>query len=204
MKLLASTSPLSAIIPYFALIGNNWLASGWWLQSRFELFAILVYHYNRLRIESGDAMKILLTQDMENLGRAGEIKVVADGYARNFLIPKGIAVLATEGAIQQVALQGKAEAKRQRRAEEEAASLAEILWQLTLTFKAKAGEKNRLYGSITSSDIVEALERETGYAFDKRKVQLTGSIRELGVHQVPIKLMTDVTPEITVVVEREE
>ena len=74
----------------------------------------------------------------------------------------------------------------------------------TLTFKAKAGEKNRLYGSITSSDIVEALERETGRAFDKRKVQLKGAIRELGVHQVPIKLMTDVIPEITVVVEREE
>jgi large subunit ribosomal protein L9 len=172
--------------------------------SRFELFAILVYHYNRLRIESGDAMKILLTQDVENLGRAGDIKVVAGGYARNFLIPKGLAVLATEGAIQQARLQSKAEAKRQRRAGEEAASLAEILWQLTLTFKAKAGEKDRLYGSITNSDIAEALERETGYAFDKRKVQLVGPIRELGVHQVPIKLMTDVTPEITVVVEREE
>jgi large subunit ribosomal protein L9 len=164
----------------------------------------LVYHYNRLTIESGDAMKILLTQDMENLGRAGDIKVVADGYARNFLIPKGLAVLATEGAIQQAKSQSKAKTKRQRRAGEEAASLAEILWQLTLTFKAKAGEKDRLYGSITSSDIVEALERETGHVFDKRKVQLTGPIRELGVHQVPIKLITDVTPEITVVVEREE
>lgn len=149
-------------------------------------------------------MKILLTQDVEKLGGAGEIKTVADGYARNFLIPRGVAVLATEGAMTQARLHGKAEAKRQRLAEEEAASLAEILWQLTLTFKAKAGEKNRLYGSITSSDIVEALERETGRAFDKRKVQLTGPIRELGVHQVPIKLMTDVTPEITVVVEREE
>jgi large subunit ribosomal protein L9 len=149
-------------------------------------------------------MKILLTQDVENLGRAGEIKTVADGYARNFLIPRGMAVLATEGAIKQAKLRNKAEAKRQRRAEEEVASLAEILWQLTLTFKAKAGEKGRLYGSITSGDIVEALERETGHAFDKRKVQLEGPIRELGVHRVPIKLMTDVTPEITVVVEREE
>ena len=173
-------------------------------KSRFELFAVLVYHYNRLRIESGDAMKILLTEDVENLGTAGEIKIVADGYARNFLIPKGIAVLAREGAVEQVKSRGKAEVKRQRRAEEEAASLAEILWQLTLTFKAKAGEKDRLYGSITGSDIVEALERETGRAFDKRKLQLTGPIRELGTHQVPIKLMTDVTPEITVVVEREE
>lgn len=149
-------------------------------------------------------MKILLTQDAENLGKAGEIKKVPDGYARNFLIPKGLAVLATEGAIKGVQVQSKAEAKLQRQAEEEAASLAEILWQLTLTFKAKAGEKDKLYGSITSADIVEALERQTGRAFDKRKVQLKGAIHELGVHRVPIKLMTDVVPEITVVVEREE
>jgi len=150
-------------------------------------------------------MKILLTQDVEDLGRAGEIKKVADGYARNFLIPRGLAVLATEGVIKQVQVQSKTEARRQRRADEEAASLAEVLWQLTLTFKAKAGEKGRLYGSITSSDIVEALERQTGHAFDRRKVQLEGAaIRELGVHRVPIRLMTNLTPEITVVVEREE
>jgi large subunit ribosomal protein L9 len=157
-----------------------------------------------LEIESEEAMKILLTQDVGNLGKAGETKRVPDGYARNFLIPEGMAVLATEGVVKQAKSRGKTEAKRQRRAEEEAASLAEILWQLTLTFKAKAGEKDRLYGSITSGDIVKALERETGRAFDKRKVQLKGAIRELGVHRVPIKLMTDVMPEITVVVEREE
>ena len=149
-------------------------------------------------------MKILLTQDVESLGSAGEIKKVPDGYARNFLIPKGLAVLATEGAVKKARLQSKVQDKVQRRVEEEAASLAEILWQVTLTFKAKAGEKDRLYGSITSGDIVEALERQTGRAFDKRKLQLKGSIHELGVHRVPIKLMTDVVPEITVVVEREE
>lgn len=149
-------------------------------------------------------MKILLTQDVESLGKDGEIKVVPDGYARNFLIPRGMAVLATGGAAKQVRSQGQARVKRQQRAEEEAASLAEILWQVKLTFKAKAGEKDRLYGSITSSDIVEALERETGRAFDKRKLQLKGGIHELGTHHVPIKLMTGVTPEITVAVEREE
>jgi len=149
-------------------------------------------------------MKILLTQDVESLGKAGEIKVVPDGYARNFLIPRGMAVLATEGAAEQVRSQDQARAKRQRRAEEEAASLAEILWQVALTFKAKAGDKDRLYGSITSSDIVEALERETGRAFDKRKIQLKGGIHELGEHRVPIKLMTGVMPEITVIVERGE
>ncbi len=150
-------------------------------------------------------MKILLTQDVEKVGKAGQIKTVADGYARNFLIPRGMAVLATEGTIKQVQSHSKAEAKRQRQVEEDAASLAEVLWQVTLTFKAKAGEKGKLYGSITSSDIVEALERETGRTFDKRKVQLEGAaIRELGTHRVPIKLMTNLTPEITVVVDREE
>lgn len=149
-------------------------------------------------------MKILLTQDVENVGEAGEITTVADGYARNFLIPKGWAVLATEGAVRRAKSRRKVEAKRQRRAEEEAASLAEILWQLKLTFKAKAGEKDRLYGSITSSDIAEALGREMGQDFDKRKIQLERPIRELGTHRVPIKLITGVAPEITVVVEREE
>jgi len=150
-------------------------------------------------------MKILLTQDVENLGKAGQIKRVADGYARNFLIPKGMAVLATEGTVQQAELKSKAEAKRQKQTEDDAASQAEVLWQVTLTFKARAGEKGKLYGSITSSDIVEALERQTGRRLDKRKVQLEGAaIRELGVHRVPIKLITNVTPEITVVVEREE
>jgi large subunit ribosomal protein L9 len=149
-------------------------------------------------------MKILLTQDVDNVGDAGEIVTVADGYARNFLMPRGMAVLATEGAVHKAKLRQKAQAKRQRQAEEEAASLAEILWQVKLTLKAKAGEKDRLYGSITSSDIVEALERQTGHAFDKRKVQLEGNIHELGEYRIPIKLMTDVLPEITVVVEREE
>lgn len=149
-------------------------------------------------------MKILLTQDVENLGRAGEIKKVHDGYARNFLIPKGLAVLATEATTRQAQVEHKVQDKVKRRAEEEAASLAEILWQLRLTFRAKAGEKDRLYGSITSTDIVEALERQTGQTFDKRRVQLKGAIRELGEHRVPIKLMTNIVPEITVVVEREE
>lgn len=154
--------------------------------------------------ESEAIMKVLLTQDVENLGKAGEIKTVADGYARNFLIPKGLVVPATEGAMKQAQLQKRVQAKRQQRTSEKAASLAEILWQLTLNFKAKAGEKGRLYGSITSADIVEALEHQTGYAFDKRKVLLKGPIHELGVHKVPIKLAPEVIPEVTVVVEQEE
>jgi len=149
-------------------------------------------------------MKIILVKDVKNLGQAGEIKTVADGYARNFLIPKGLAVPATEAALKQLELRRKAQARREQRAAEEAHLLAETLSQLTLTFKAKAGEKGKLYGSITSADIAEALERQTGRAFDKRKVGLEEPIRELGTYRVPIKLMANLAPEVTVIVEGEE
>lgn len=148
-------------------------------------------------------MKVLLTETVDNLGRAGEVKKVADGYARNFLIPKGLAVPATEGALKQVELRRQAEARRQQRAEVKAESLARTLSQVTLTFRVKAGEKDRLYGSITNADIAEALERETGQTIDKRKVGLEESIRELGSYYVPIKLLPDLAPQITVIVERE-
>ena len=149
-------------------------------------------------------MKVLLTETVDNLGSAGEVKKVADGYARNFLIPKGLAVPATEGALKQAELRGQAETRRQKREEVKAESLAGTLSQVTLTFQAKAGEKDKLYGSITNADIAEALERETGQAIDKRKVELEEPIRELGSYYVAIKLLPDLAPRITVIVERED
>ncbi len=149
-------------------------------------------------------MKVLLTETVDNLGSAGEVKKVTDGYARNFLIPKGLAVPVTEGVLKQAELQRQAEAKRQEREKGKAESLARTLSQVTLTFQVKAGEKDKLYGSITNADIAEALERETGQAIDKRKVELEEPIRELGSYYVPIKLLPDVAPRITVVVERED
>jgi large subunit ribosomal protein L9 len=149
-------------------------------------------------------MKVLLTETVDNLGSAGEVKKVADGYARNFLIPKGLAVAATEGALKQAELRRQDEARRQQRMKMEAESLAKTLSQVTLTFQAKAGEKDKLYGSITNADIAEALERETGQPIDKRKVELEEPIRELGSYYVPIKLLPDFAPRITVIVERED
>ena len=149
-------------------------------------------------------MEVLLTETVDNLGSAGEIKKVADGYARNFLIPKGLAVPATTGALKQAELRGQAEARRQQRENVKAESLARTLSQVTLTFQAKAGEKDKLYGSITNADIAEALEREIGQAIDKRKVELEEPIRELGSYYVPIKLLPDLAPRITVIVERED
>jgi large subunit ribosomal protein L9 len=148
-------------------------------------------------------MKVLLTENVDNLGSAGEVKKVADGYARNFLISKGLAVPATAGALKQAELRRQAEVRRQQRAKVEAESLARTLSQMTLIFQVKAGEKDKLYGSITNADIAEAFERETGRAIDKRKVELEEPIRELGSYYVPIKLLPDLAPRITVIVERE-
>lgn len=149
-------------------------------------------------------MKVLLTETVDGLGSAGEVKKVADGYARNFLIPRGLAVPATAGALKQAALRRQAEARRQQVAKVEAESLARTLSQVTLTFRVKAGEKDKLYGSITNADIAEAFERETGQAIDKRKVGLEEPIRGLGSYYVPIKLLPDFAPRITVLVERED
>jgi large subunit ribosomal protein L9 len=149
-------------------------------------------------------MKVLLTETVDNLGSAGQVKKVSDGYARNFLIPKGLAVPATAESLQQAELRRQAEARRQERAKVEAESLARTLSQVTLTFKVKAGEKDKLYGSVTNADIAEAFERETGQAIDKRKVELEEPIRELGSYYVPIKLLPDLAPRIAVIVERED
>ncbi len=149
-------------------------------------------------------MKVLLIESVDNVGRAGEVKKVADGYARNFLLPKGLAVPATEGAIKQAELRRQVQLRRQQRAERQAESLARTLSQITLTFRVRAGEKDRLYGSITNADIAKALERETGQTIDKRKIALEEPIRELGSYSVPVKLLPDLAPQITVIVERED
>jgi large subunit ribosomal protein L9 len=149
-------------------------------------------------------MDVLLTRDVPNLGQAGQIKKVARGYARNFLIPKGLAVPATEGALTQAKLHQQAEARRQRKLENQAQILAQIISRTTLTFQVKAGESDRLYGSITNADIAQALEQEIDQTIDKRKIELSDPIRELGTHQVPIRLLSDLAPEVTVIVDREE
>ena len=149
-------------------------------------------------------MKIILTQDVPGVGRMGEIKVVADGYARNYLIPKGLAQLATPGAVKEVEKRLKAEEKRNLRRKLEAQELANRLAEMTFTFKAKVGESDRLYGSITSADIAEAIQAQTGQEVDKRRIELEHPIRELGTFSVPVKLAPEVTANITVVVEREE
>ncbi|MGQ9502947.1 MAG: 50S ribosomal protein L9 [Anaerolineae bacterium] len=148
-------------------------------------------------------MKVLLLEDVENLGHAGSIVSVADGYARNFLIPRKLARGVTEGSLREIeTLRQTAERKRQRQLND-AQELARQLDGLTLTFRARAGEKGKLYGSITTGDLAAALQERIGYEIDRRKI-VTPPLRQLGQHEVEIHLMANVMARITVVIEPEE
>lgn len=147
-------------------------------------------------------MKVLLVKDVYKLGRAGDVKKVADGYGRNYLIPQGLAVLATPGALAQVErIRSQANAKRAA-LNNELSSVAEVLSQLTLAFPAKAGETGKLYGSITSAMIAEAIKKETGIEVQRRQIDFE-PIRNLGTYKIRIRLTIDLVPEITVIVHRE-
>ncbi|HID88404.1 MAG TPA: 50S ribosomal protein L9 [Anaerolineales bacterium] len=147
-------------------------------------------------------MKVLLTQDVPGLGTAGEVKEVALGYARNYLIPKGLAVAATPGTLRMVQAQQKAQKEREARLAERVAELSERMATLTLTFQAKAGPTGRLYGSVTTADIAEALERELGVRFDRRKIA-SSPLREVGEHTILVRLSRDVEVQVPVVVQAE-
>jgi len=147
-------------------------------------------------------MKVILTQDVPDLGTAGEIKNVAMGYARNHLIPKGLAVAASPGAVRMVQAQQKARRKQEARLTEQATALAERMAGTTLTFEAKAGPSGRLYGSITTADIAEALGRELEMQLDRRKIQ-SGPLREVGKHVVSVQLSHDVVAQVQVTVQAE-
>jgi large subunit ribosomal protein L9 len=149
-------------------------------------------------------MKILLKHDVSKLGKAGQVKNVADGYARNYLIPQGMAVLATPGAMKQADVLAKAEQMRQAKLAADASAVAEGIKLVTLTFTARAGEGGKLYGSITTQQIADELKRTAGIEVDKRKLELREPIRSLGAHKVAVHLATDLEPELTVNVVSEE
>ncbi len=128
---------------------------------------------------------------------------MADGYARNYLIPRQLAKPATSGELRQIEQHRRSAAKRAVRELTDAQAMAERLSQMTLVFQARAGEGTKLYGSITSGHIAERIAKELGQDFDRRKVQLDESLRQVGTHRVPVRLMADIVPEVTVVIERE-
>ena len=146
-------------------------------------------------------MKVLLLRDHDKLGKAGDVKNVADGYARNFLLPRGMAAIATGGALKQAETIRKAEERRRAKLFAEAQAVANQLTGTTLTFHALAGETGKLYGSITASDIAEAIQREKGIEVDKRKLELREPLRSIGTHTVSIRLAAELMPSVTVIIE---
>jgi len=148
-------------------------------------------------------MKVLLLKDVYNLGRAGDVKKVADGYGRNFLLPKGLAVLATPGMLKQVDRIRANAAKVRELANAEKSGLAEQLNNLELKFVAKAGEGGKLFGSITQQMIVEAIREKLNVEIDRHQVE-SQPLREIGEHKVRIRLTFDLIPQVKVLVEAEE
>jgi large subunit ribosomal protein L9 len=148
-------------------------------------------------------MQVLLLKDVPGVGKAGQVKKVADGYARNYILPRKLGVPATGGAVKQAEGIKEAAARRDAKTLGEAQQLGELIKQTTLNFRAKAGEGDRLFGSITAGDIADALANEKHINIDKRKIELPNPIKELGTRQVPIKLHPQITAPVTVTIEKE-
>jgi large subunit ribosomal protein L9 len=147
-------------------------------------------------------MKVLLKEDVGNLGYAGEVHDVADGYGRNYLIPQGLAVKATPNVVNQARIwRQRAEARREQLRSEHEALTARIN-DTVLTFTARAGETGKLYGSVTTTQVADELNETLGTDIDRRNVG-TEPLRELGEHKVVVRLSGDFQPEVTVVVRRE-
>jgi large subunit ribosomal protein L9 len=149
-------------------------------------------------------MKVILTQDVKGTGRAGEVKDVADGYARNFLLPRKLAVPASAGALKGAEQRQAAESKRAATEETTARQLAEQIGTEPIVIRTKVGAQGRLYGSITSADIAEQLDRRLGQPIDKRRIELPEPIRQLGTFPVPVRLHRNVTATLTVEVQAED
>ncbi|MFN8434273.1 MAG: 50S ribosomal protein L9 [Anaerolineales bacterium] len=147
-------------------------------------------------------MKVLLIKDVYKLGRAGDIKKVADGYGRNFLLPQGLAVLASEGAMKQVQkIKAQAEIRRSTQ-NNELKGVADLIKDVTLIFPAKAGDTGKLYGSITTGDIATALSEKIRFEVKRQQVD-TQPIRTLGEFTAHVRLTMDLVPEIKIIVHRE-
>ena len=146
-------------------------------------------------------MKVIFLQDVPNVAQAGQVKEVADGYARNYLIPRKLAALAQPQAVSQIETRTK---KMEVRLTSEMQELAILIEGTEVNLKAKAGAKDKLYGSITSADIAAELQNVTGLEIDKRKIELEEPIRQLGSYEIALKLGKDIAPKIKVTVTEEE
>ena len=148
-------------------------------------------------------MEVILREDIEKIGHRGQVVRVADGYARNYLLPRRLAVQATNANKTIVEQERQAHLRREAKEKSEAGDLAKLLAGVKITISQKAGEQEQLFGSVTSKDIAEALEKQN-FTIDRRKVHLDEPIRQLGEHKVTLKLHREVAVEIGVNVVREE
>ncbi|MBL8212421.1 MAG: 50S ribosomal protein L9 [Bryobacterales bacterium] len=147
-------------------------------------------------------MEVILREDIDNLGTRGQVVKVAPGYARNVLLPRKMAVPATESNKKIVEQERQAHLRKEAKLASEATDLAKLMNGLTVTVKQKAGENDQLFGSVTAQDVIDGLAKQ-GYTIDRKKLSLD-PIKQLGEYKVPVKLHKDVTAEINVIVAREE
>jgi len=183
---------------YPSLRRNRYLTEYDWLHQRLAEPAKV----KPTKTKGLDTMKVLLLKDVYKLGRAGDVKRVADGYGRNFLIPQGLAVLATAGALKQVEqIRIHADAVRDQQ-NREMSGIADKLNDLVLTFPAKAGDTGKLYGSITSQMVSDAIQEKLGLEINRRMLDME-PIRNIGSHTIHARLTMDLMPELTVIVYRE-
>lgn len=148
-------------------------------------------------------MEVILREDVEKLGSRGQLVKVTSGYARNFLLPKRLAVAASDSNKKIVEQERQAALRREAKEAADAGELAKMMASVTITIAQKAGENDQLFGSVTAKDIADLLEKQ-GYTIDRRKIQLSEPIKTLGEHKVPIRLHREVTTDITVNVVKEE
>ncbi|MGI1689913.1 50S ribosomal protein L9 [Thermoanaerobacter uzonensis] len=147
-------------------------------------------------------MKVILVKDVKNVGKAGEVINVSDGYGRNYLLPRGLAIEATESNIKVLNEKKKAEEKKRQQELEEAKEMAQKLSNLSLVLKVKAGENGKLFGSVTSKDVEEAL-KEKGFGIDKKKISFDETVKTTGTYYVDIKLYQGVTAKVKIEVVAE-
>lgn len=150
-------------------------------------------------------MKVILSNDVEKLGRKGDVVSVADGYARNFLVPKGLAMVASKGSLKQAEMMQRARAEKDEREKQEAAAKVASFAASPVYISARAGEEGRLFGSVTNSDVARAIEDQLEEKVDRRDIRLEEPIRSLGTHQVEVNLHAEVNALVTVeVIAHEE
>ncbi len=148
-------------------------------------------------------MKVMLTKDVDNVGRAGDVKDVADGYGRNFLIPRKLAVLAGRGVETEAKRIRDASAKREAKERDEAQELADEIGNKTVVVRLRVGEEGKAFGSVTSEDIATALKQQHQVEVDRRKIDLHEPIKTLGEHQVALRLHRDVEAHINLIVTQD-